>query len=145
MNLANPSTNTTDDEIKKILSTCKTVAVVGLSARPERASFAIASFLKVKGFRVVPVNPGLDAVLGEKCYPALSAIPFPVDIVDVFRKSEAVPEIAAEAVKIGAKVLWLQLGVINIEAVEKYGDDITIIMDRCIKVEYSRLFGAGGV
>jgi len=133
--------NPTDDEIKEVLSMYRVVAVVGLSDRPGRASFGVASFLKEKGYRVVPVNPNLDTVLGEKCYPALSAIPFAIDIVDVFRRSEAVPPIAKEAVSIGAKVLWLQLGVIAGESVKRHGDAIKIITDRCIKIEYNRLIG----
>ena len=137
MEIKNPD----DDEIREILSTAGVVAVVGLSSNPGRASFTVASFLKGKGFKLVPVNPNLDSVLGEKSYPCLSAVPFPVDIVDVFRRSEAVPAIADEAVAVGAKVLWLQLGLRAPEAVMRHKDAIRIISDRCIKIEYSRLMG----
>ncbi|MFQ5441174.1 MAG: CoA-binding protein [Thermodesulfobacteriota bacterium] len=137
MEIKNPA----DDEIKKILSMYRVVAVVGLSDRPVRASFGVASFLKGEGYRIVPVNPNIESVLGEKCYPSLSAIPFAIDIVDVFRRSEAVPPIAYEAVSIGARVLWLQLGVTADESVMRHKDQIKIISDRCIKMEYSRLLG----
>ncbi len=133
-------TNPADSEIKEILEKCRTVAVVGLSADPERPSYRVAAFLKDRGFRIVPVNPNLETALGEKCYPSLSGIPFRVDIVDVFRRPEHVPQIADEAASIGALVLWLQLGVINREAAQKHKKDMTVIMDRCMAIEYSRLF-----
>lgn len=133
--------NPSDDEIREILSKYKVVAVVGLSDKQESASFRVASFLKTKGYRIVPVNPNHEVVLDEKCYPSLSDIPFKVGIVDVLRRPDAVAAIADEAVRIGAPVLWLQLGVVNIEAAEKHRKDIKVVMDRCMKIEYSRLFG----
>ncbi len=131
--------NPPDAVIKEILERYRTVAVVGLSADPERPSHEVAAFLKAHGFRIVPVNPNLENVLGEKCYPDLASIPFKVEIVDVFRRPEFVPRIAAEAVKAGAKVLWLQIGIVDAEAAERHKKDLTVIMDRCMAIEYGRL------
>jgi len=131
--------NPPDYIIREILKECRTVAVVGLSDDPERPSHRVGKFLKDHGYRIVPVNPGLETVLGEKCYGTLADIPFKVDIVDVFRKPEHVPRIAGEAARVGAKVLWLQLGVVCPEAAEKHGNVMTVIMDRCMAIEYRRL------
>lgn len=133
-------TNPPDTRIKEILEESRTVAVVGLSDDPERPSHRVAAFLKDHGYTIVPVNPNLDSALGEKCYASLSDIPFKVDIVDVFRRIEHVPRIADEAAAIGARVLWLQLGVVSPEAALKHGKDMTVIMDRCMAIEYRRLF-----
>jgi predicted CoA-binding protein len=142
MEFSNPS----DAEIRAILSRPTTVAVVGCSDSPSRDSLRIAKLLKTRGFRVIPVNPQLDAEalraeLGEKCYPDLASIPEPVEIVDVFRRSEFVPEIAEAAIAKGARVLWCQLDVINHEAArraQKAG--LTVVMDRCPAIEFARLF-----
>jgi predicted CoA-binding protein len=142
MQFENPS----DAEIRNILSHPATVAVVGCSDSPARDSLSIAKLLKAHGFRVIPVNPVLaaDALmkeLGEKCYPDLASIPDAVEIVDVFRRSEFLPEIAQEAIAKGARILWCQLGVIHLQAAEaaqKAG--LTVIMDRCPAIEYRRLF-----
>jgi uncharacterized protein len=131
--------NPPDYIIREILKECRTVAVVGLSDDPERPSRRVGEFLKDHGYRIVPVNPKLETVLGEKCYASLTDIPFRVDIVDVFRRPEHVPLIADEAARIGAKVLWLQLGVVNVEAAGKHGKDMTVVMDRCMAIEYRRL------
>lgn len=114
----------------------KTIAVVGLSDKPERPSFAVAAYLLGKGYDIAPVNPLLSEWKGRKCYPDLLSIPFPVDVVDVFRKSEAAPEIARQAVAIKAKGLWLQEGVVSIEA-ERMAKDarLLFVMDRCLKKE----------
>lgn len=128
--------NPSRDQIKDILEQAGTIAVVGLSDNPERTSYQVAQAMQQRGYRIVPVNPAANHVLGEKSYPSLSDIPEPVDIVNVFRRPEHTPEIAEEAVKIGARVLWLQQDVINekaAELAEKGG--LTVIMDRCIKVE----------
>lgn len=140
MAFANPSR----DEIKRILEETSTIAVVGLSDNPERTSYMIAETLQAKGYRIVPVNPNAEVILGEKVYPSLKDIPYPVDIVDVFRRSEFTPPIAEEAVAIGAKTLWLQLGVVSEEAAEiaRQGG-LNMIMDRCIKVEDSILLPHG--
>lgn len=128
---------------KRILEEANTIAVVGLSDNPERTSYMIAEALQQNGYRIIPVNPMLtEPVLGEKPYASLADIPEPVDIVDVFRRSEHTPEIAKEAAAIKAKVLWLQQGIYNEEAY-KYASDggLTVIMDLCIKVDHALLVG----
>jgi uncharacterized protein len=138
--------NPPDDEIRAILSSPTTVAVVGCSNDPDRDSLKIAKLLKSRGFRVIPVNPQLppDALheeLGERCYPNLDSIPEPVAIVDVFRRPEHLPEIAAQAARKGARILWGQLGVVNLAAAELAREaGMTVVMDRCPAIEYRRLF-----
>jgi len=130
-------------EIKSILEKSRNVAVVGLSDSPYRTSHAIASALQRAGYRIFPVNPNLTGpVLGEEPYATVEEIPEPIDIVDVFRRSEKVAPVAEDAVAAGAKVLWMQSGVIN-EEVAKYAEehDLTVVMDRCIKVDHARLVG----
>ncbi len=139
-------TNPPDAEIRAILARPTTVAVVGCSDSPSRDSLRIAKLLQTRGFKVIPVNPQLDAdalrtQLGEKCYPDLASIPEPVEIVDVFRRSEFLPEIAEAAIAKNARILWCQLGVINLEAArraQKAG--LIVIMDRCPAIEFARLF-----
>jgi len=139
-------TNPSDAEIRRILSEPATVAVVGCSNRPARDSLLIAKLLKRKGFKVIPVNPRLEPdalleALGERCYPDLASIPVPVDIVDVFRRPEYLPQIARDAVAKGARILWCQLGVVNLEAATlAQAAGMTVVMDRCPAIEYSRLF-----
>lgn len=133
----NPDTG----EIKRILGESHNVAVVGLSDSPYRTSHAIASAMQRAGYRIFPVNPNLTGpVLGEEPYATVEEIPEPIDIVDVFRRSEKVPPVAEGAVAAGAKVLWLQSGVINTEAA-RYAEEhgLTVVMDRCIKVDYAML------
>ncbi|MCG5501980.1 CoA-binding protein [Ectothiorhodospira lacustris] len=128
--------------VRSVLLKTRTLAIVGLSDDWYRPSYFAAKYMQEHGYRVIPVNPRYERVLGEKCYPTLSAIPETVDLVDVFRKPSEAPGIAREAVAIGAKVLWLQIGVINDEArtiAETAG--LTVIMDRCVKIEHARLFG----
>ncbi len=138
--------NPSDAVIRDILSHPATVAVVGCSASPARDSLKIAKLLRSRGFRVIPVNPTLEPdalvdVLGERCYPDLLAIPDPVEIVDVFRRSEFLPEIAEQAIRKGARVLWCQLGVIHLDAARRaQRAGLTVIMDRCPAIEYARLF-----
>jgi predicted CoA-binding protein len=135
----NPGT----DEIKDLLASSRTVAVVGLSDRPYRTSHSIARALKDFGFRIFPVNPNLRGpVLGEEPYASVEEVPEAVDIVDVFRNSEKVMPTARDAVAAGAKVLWMQSGVINEEAAayaREHG--LTVVMDRCIMVDYASLVG----
>jgi predicted CoA-binding protein len=132
-------------ELRRILKTNHTIAVVGLSADWYRPSYFAAKYMQEHGFRIIPVNPKYDEILGEKCYPNLKAIPEPVDIVDVFRKPEDCVPIAQDAVAIGAKVLWLQLGVVNEEAARvAEAGGLEVVMDRCVKIEYARLFGGLG-
>jgi uncharacterized protein len=126
--------------IAETIRSAQVIAVVGLSPRPERPSHDVAAYMRAHGYRIVPVNPGATQILGETCYPSLSDIPFAVDIVDVFRRPSAAPQIAEEAVRIGAKALWLQLGVISMEgaAIAERGG-LTVIMDRCLKVDHMAL------
>lgn len=129
-------------ELRRILKNNHTIAVVGLSADWYRPSYFAAKYMQEHGFRIIPVNPKYDEILGEKCYPNLKAIPEPVDIVDVFRKPDDCVPIAHDAVAIGAKVLWLQLGVVNEEAARvAEAGGLEVVMDRCVKIEYARLFG----
>jgi uncharacterized protein len=135
--------NPDSGEIKRILEESRNVAVVGLSDSPYRTSHAIASALQRAGYRIFPVNPNLTGpVLGEEPYATVEEIPEPIDIVDIFRRSEKVAPVAEDAVAAGAKVLWMQSGVINAEAA-KYAEEhgLTVVMDRCIKVDYARLVG----
>jgi predicted CoA-binding protein len=128
--------------LRRILQDCRTVAVVGLSAEWHRPSHFAAKYMQEHGYRVVPVNPRYPQILGETSYPRLEDIPFPVDMVDVFRKTEDVLPVARSAVAIGAKCLWQQIGVVNVEAdalVRAAGLDS--VMDRCVKIEHARLFG----
>ncbi len=128
--------------IVDVLRSTRTVAIVGLSPDDLRASNFIGFYLRRHGYKVVPVNPKEKQILGETSYPSLSQIPVPVDVVDVFRRPEAVPDIAREAVAIGAKALWLQFGVISPEGArlaEQGG--LRVIMDRCMKVEHARHLG----
>ena len=138
--------NPSDQEIRAILARPTTVAVMGCSDNPARDSLKIAMLLRDKGFRVIPVNPQLppDALmtaLGERCYPDLASIPDAVEIVDVFRRSEFVAEIADQAIAKGARVLWCQLGVIDLNAARRSRvAGLTVVMDRCPAIEYRRLF-----
>ncbi len=129
------------EQIKRILGKSKVVAVVGLSPKPHRASHVVASYLQAAGYTIIPINPGHSDILGEKAYPSLEAVPVQVDIVNVFRRSEHTPEIARQAVKIGAKVMWLQLGIENEEAKAiAQGGGLVVVMNRCIKIEHGSLF-----
>ena len=114
-----PDGNPPGEEMLAILKGCRTIAVVGLSDRPDRASYRVASYLKEKGYRVIPVNPVKNEIMGEKCYPDLSAIPEPVDIVDIFRDVEAIPGIVEEAIGIKAGAIWMQLGLTHNESARK--------------------------
>ena len=128
--------------IRKIYGYAKTIAIVGLSPNRLRPSFFVGQYLQYRGYRVIPVNPSAPEILGETSYPTLSAIPFPVDVVDVFRAPAAAPAIADEAIKIGAKALWLQFGVVSPEAAEKAAAaGLDVVMDRCLKIEHGRYFG----
>jgi len=128
--------NPSRERIKVILEDAGNVAVVGLSDNPEKTSHMVAAALQARGYRIIPVNPNAETILGERSYKTLSDIPEPVHIVDVFRRPEFVEPIAEEAVKIGAKVFWLQSGIINEQAAQIAADGgLEVIMDRCIKVE----------
>jgi len=128
--------------IRKIYSYARTVAIVGLSPSRLRASFFVAQYLQYRGFPIAPVNPTADAIPGEKAYPSLVAIPFRVDIVDVFRDPSAAPAIADEAIRIGARALWLQFGVVSPEGARRAAAaGLDVVMDRCMKIEHGRYFG----
>ncbi len=128
-----------DALIDRILAEAQTVAVVGISDKPDRPSHAVARYLKERGYRIIPVNPALKEVLGEKAYPSLSEVPGTVDLVDVFRKSADVPPIAEEAVRSGARFFWMQEGVENEEARTRLeGAGIPVVMDRCVKKELQK-------
>ena len=135
--------NPSADEIQRILEESRNVAVVGLSSNSYRTSHAIAAVLQRNGYRIFPVNPNLsEPVLGEEPYSAVEEIPENVDIVDVFRRSEKVMPVAEDAVAAGAKVLWMQSGIVNEEAA-RYAEEhgLTVVMDRCIKVDHAMLVG----
>jgi uncharacterized protein len=128
--------------LRRILTECRVIAVVGLSANWHRPSYFAAKYMQEHGYRVIPVNPQYQEVLGEKCYPALRDIPGKVDMVDVFRKTADVLPIAEDAVAIGARVLWQQLGVRNQAAADlARARGLEAVMDRCVKIEHGRLFG----
>ena len=136
----------TDAEIKKVLERARTIAVVGVSANPVRPSYFVARYLKLKGFRVIPVNPGLagQELFGERVYGTLSEIPDEVDMVDIFRRSEAVPPIVEEALARwpDLQTIWMQIGVEHADAAEiARARGVTVIQNRCPKIEYQRLFG----
>lgn len=126
--------------IKEILKNIKTIAVVGLSPKKERPSYQVASYLLAAGYEIVPVNPGQEEILGRRCYPSLTAIPGPVDLVDIFRNSEEVPAVVAEAIAIKAKVVWMQQGIVNEAAAQAAAAaGLLVVMDRCLKVEHYNL------
>lgn len=132
--------------LRRILASHKVIAVVGLSADWHRPSFFAAKYMQQHGYRIVPINPRYESILGERCYPSLAALPQAlaesIGIVDVFRRSEDVLPIAHETVAIGAKVLWQQLGVDNADATRLAGEHgLEVVIDRCVKIEHARLFG----
>lgn len=132
-------------KLRRILRDFRTVAVVGLSANWYRPSYFAAKYLQEHGYRVIPVNPMVESVLGEKCYKSLAEIPEKVDIVDCFRRSEEIPALADEAILIGARVLWMQLGVANAQARRRAeAAGLEVVEDRCMKIEHGRLFGGLG-
>ena len=134
--------NTDAPTLRRILTACRTIAVVGLSAEWHRPSYFAAKYMQQHGFRIVPVNPRYEEVLGERCYASLTDIPHPVDLVDVFRRTQDVLPIAEHAIAIGAKCLWQQIGVRNLEAdALARAAGLDSVMDRCVKIEHARLFG----
>jgi len=142
MRATSASCGADDAQLRRILGECKVLAVVGLSAQWHRPSYFAAKYMMEHGYRVIPVNPQYQEVLAQKCYRSLLEIPGKVDLVDVFRKAEDVMPIAEDAVAIGARVLWQQLGVRNEAAAARAGAaGLENVMDRCVKIEHARLFG----
>ena len=130
------------ETIQRVLHTSKTIAIVGLSSNELRASYFVGYYLKRHGYRIIPVNPRETEILGETCYPSLGDIPEHVDVVNVFRAPDALPGIAKEAVAINAGALWCQFGVINAEGAQIAEDGgVTVVMDRCLKIEHARFVG----
>jgi len=131
-----------DERLFELLDKSRTIAVVGLSGKPERDSFKVAQYMQKQGYKIIPINPKVERVLGEKAYPDLPSVPEPVDIVNIFRRSEHILPVVNEALKISPLAIWMQLGIVNEEAAEiaeKAG--ILVIMDKCIMVEHRRLKG----
>jgi len=132
-----------DKVMKEILLSTKTIASVGLSSNQEKESYWIVSYLKEQGYRIIPVNPTATEILGEKVYPDLESIPEKVDVVQVFRKPEDVPPVVDSAIKIGAKVVWMQEGIVNEEAAQKArASGLQVVMDACMRATHRRLIGA---
>jgi len=128
------------------LNQTKTIAVVGLSDKPDRDSYQIASYLQQQGYRIIPVNPRVNEVLGEKAYPSLRDVPDPVDVVDIFRRSEDVPPIVEDAIAIGAKVVWMQAGIVNEEAAARAeAAGLAVIMDACMRSAHRTLRASGRI
>jgi uncharacterized protein len=128
--------------LRRILARSRTLAVVGLSAQWYRPSYFAAKYMQDHGYRIIPVNPRYDEVLGEKCFPDLRSIPEPVDLVDCFRKPGDIPPLADEAIAIGAKVLWMQLGIVNEAAARRASAaGLDVVMNRCVKIEHARILG----
>jgi predicted CoA-binding protein len=136
-------------ELRRILGTCRTLAVVGLSPQWHRPSYFAAKYMQAHGYRIVPVNPTATEILGERCWPsvtaaaqALAAEGVKIDMVDCFRRAEDIPPIAEEAIAIGARCLWMQLGVVHDAAAQRArAAGLDVVMDRCVKIEHARLFG----
>jgi predicted CoA-binding protein len=127
-------------QIDEILRTCHTIAVVGLSPRRFRPSHGVAEYMQRAGYRIIPVNPTQTQILGEKCYPDLDSVPDAVDIVDIFRRSEFVPDIVEAAIRKGAKVVWMQEGVVHEDAARRAMEaGLVVVMDRCILKDHRRL------
>jgi uncharacterized protein len=128
--------------LRRILARSRTLAIVGLSAQWYRPSYFAAKYMQDHGYRIIPVNPRYDEVLGEKCFPDLRSIPEPVDLVDCFRKAGDIPPLADEAIAIGAKVLWMQLGIVNEAAARRASAaGLDVVMNRCVKIEHARILG----
>lgn len=135
-----PETNATDEEVAAILRQAKTIAVVGISHKEERDSHKVAKYLKEHGYRMIPVNPKYKEVLGEICYPDLKSVPERIDVVDIFRNLEAIPEIVDEAIRVGAGAVWMQLGLAHNQAAEKARcSGLKVVMNKCTKIEHQKM------
>jgi uncharacterized protein len=135
-----------EDEVRAILSAYRTIAVVGLSPNPDRPSHEVSAYMQEMGYRIIPVNPNVPAVLGEVAYPSLRDIPQPVEIVDIFRRPEHVPAIVDDAIAIGAKVIWMQLGISDeASAARALAAGLAVVMNRCIATTHHALQARGGL
>lgn len=133
-----------DQGLSEILKTAKTIASVGVSSNPGKISFEVVQYLKDHGYRIIPVNPGSPEIMGEKAYPDLLAVPEKVDVVQIFRRPEDVPPVVEAAIQIGAKVVWMQEGILNQAAAAKAKSaGLKVVMDHCMRVEHRRLIGSG--
>jgi predicted CoA-binding protein len=131
-----------EEMLKDILLSTKTIASVGLSTNPMKASYGVVAYLQARGYHIIPVNPKATEILQEKAYPDLSSIPEKVDVVQIFRRPEDVPPVVDEAIKIGAKVVWMQEGIVNEEAAEKAREaGLQVVMDACMRATHQRLIG----
>lgn len=138
--MENPIAKPTLEELRQILTATRTIAVVGLSDKPDRPSHAVAAYLQRQGYRIIPVNPNLATVLGEKSYPSVRDIPEPVDVVEIFRRAEDVPPIVEDAIVKGAKVVWMQLGIVNeTAAIRARAAGVRVVMDNCMEVTHRAL------
>lgn len=134
-----------DGTAAEVLRGYRTVAVVGISSRPDRPSHEVAAYLKGQGYRIIPVNPREGEVLGERAYPDLRSVPEPVEVVDIFRRPEDVPPVVEEAIAIGAKAVWMQEGIVHQEAARRAREaGLAVVMDRCMKKEHQRLLRGEG-
>ncbi len=126
----------------EIIKSCRVIAVVGLSSNPAKPSYTVSSYLKNHGFKIIPVNPAEKEILGEVCYPDLTSIPEKVDVVNIFRRSEDVLSIVEQAIKIGAKVVWMQLGIVNEQAAQHAREaGLKVVMDHCLRKEHMKMQG----
>jgi predicted CoA-binding protein len=133
-----PLKNATPEEIRDILKSARVIAVVGLSDKPDRDSHRVAAYMQRAGYRIIPVNPAVKEVLGEKSYASLRDVPQKIDVVDIFRKPEAVPEIVEDAIAVGAKVVWMQEGIVHNEAADRArAAGLKVVMDRCVMREHA--------
>jgi hypothetical protein len=129
---------------EKILNSSRIIAVVGLSSKPDRPSYKVASYLKEQNYNIIPVNPTEKEILGEPCYPDLASVPMSIDVVNIFRRSADVPPLVEEAIKIGAKAVWMQEGVINEEAADRAREaGLMVVMDKCMLKEHRKLRSGG--
>lgn len=132
-----PLINASSDDVRALLQVARTIAIVGLSDKPDRPSYDVARYLQLNGYRIIPINPNLRSVLGEMAYPALKAAPRPIDIVNIFRRPEAVPEIVADAIAMGAKAVWMQEGIVHNAAAEQaQAAGLTVVMNKCLMKEH---------
>lgn len=135
-----PNENATEEEVRQLLETAKTIAVVGISPKPERDSHRVAAYLLEQGYTVFPVRPGCKEILGQPCYRELRDVPAPVDIVDIFRRPDAIPEVVDQAIEIGAGAVWMQLGLASNAAADKArAAGLQVVMNKCTKIEHLRM------